>query len=53
MGYVLVAFGALNIESHCAWAVPATFTAAEKDNQFPCHEKGDNCEPFEVSPVVV
>merc|ERR1711862_165099 len=38
MGYVRVAFGALNVEDGCAWAVPGEFTAAEKNNQFHCHE---------------
>merc|ERR1719150_465629 len=43
MGYVKVAFGALLIEQQCAWAVPDTFTSAEKHNQVHCHEGGDNC----------
>jgi cathepsin X len=43
MGYVRVGFGALHVESSCSWAVPGEFTAAEKNNQFHCHEGGDNC----------
>merc|ERR1712070_489245 len=43
MGYVRVAFGALNVEDQCAWAEVKDFTAAEKDNQVHCHEGGDNC----------
>merc|ERR1719428_2385734 len=43
MGYVRVGFGALNVESQCSWAVVGDYTAAEKHNQFPCHEGGDNC----------
>jgi len=43
MGYVNVAFGALNIEEQRAWAVPDVYTAIEKDNQKHCHEGGDNC----------
>ena len=44
MGYVRVAFGSLNIESECAWAVLGDFTAPEKNNQVHCHEGGDNCQ---------
>merc|ERR1712217_370568 len=44
MGYVRVAFGALNIETQCSWAVPGEFTAPEKQNQVHCHEGGDNCQ---------
>jgi cathepsin X len=43
MGFVRVAEGALLLEDQCSWAVPKTFTAAELDNQVPCHEGGDNC----------
>ena len=43
MGYVRLASGALNIEDQCSWAVPGSFTAAEFNNQFHCHEGGDNC----------
>lgn len=45
MGYVRVAKGALSLEEQCSWAVPGTFTAPEFNNQFPCHEGGDNCRP--------
>jgi len=45
MGYVRVAFGALQVESQCAWAVVKDFTAPEKNNQVHCHEGGDNCKP--------
>jgi len=44
MGYVRVAFGALQVESQCSWAVPGSYTAIEKDNQVHCHEGGDNCK---------
>ena len=43
MGFVRVAFGSLNVEDECAWAVPGDFTAPEKNNQVHCHEGGDNC----------
>lgn len=44
-GYARVKFGALNIESNCAWAIPKEYTAPEKHNQFPCYEDGSNCKP--------
>jgi len=44
MGYVRVAKGALMVEDQCSWAVPAAFTAPEKNNQVHCHEGGDNCK---------
>jgi len=44
MGYVRVGFGALNVESQCSFAVVGDYTAPEKNNQFPCHEGGDNCQ---------
>jgi len=45
MSYVRVAFGALNVESHCAAAEVLDYTAAEKNNQpAHCHEGGDNCQ---------
>jgi cathepsin X len=44
MGYVRVAEGALNLEEQCSWAVLGDYTAPEKDNQFHCHEGGDNCK---------
>ena len=43
MGYVRVAFGALDVEEQFSWAVPKTFTAPEFNNQVHCHESGDNC----------
>jgi cathepsin X len=43
MGYVRVAFGALNLEEQCSWAVLGDFTANERNNQVHCHEGGDNC----------
>jgi len=42
-GYFRVAEGALNIEEQCSWAVVGEYTAPELNNQFPCHEGGDNC----------
>ena len=39
MGHVRVAFGALDVESQCAWAMVQSNTAAELNN----HEGGDNC----------
>lgn len=39
MGYVRVAFGALSVESDCAWATVKDFT----DPNFPCYEDGSNC----------
>jgi cathepsin X len=41
MGYIYVEKGnnALQLESMCAWAVPATFTT----KNFPCNEDGQNC----------
>merc|ERR1712084_70486 len=44
MGYVPVAFGALNLEDQCSWAVVKHFTASELKNQVRCHEGGDNCK---------
>lgn len=44
MGYVRVAFGSLNVEGQCSWAVLEDYTASEKANQKPCHEGGDNCD---------
>jgi len=43
-GYARVKFGAINIESSCAWAVPKDYTAPEKHNQYPCFEDGSNCK---------
>jgi len=42
-GYVRVAFGSLGM-TNCNWAVVDDYTAPEKNNQFPCHEGGDNCK---------
>jgi len=53
MGYVRVGFGGLNVESGCAWAVPGAFTAPEFNNQFHCHEGGDNCNGEVGAPVEV
>jgi len=47
MGYVRVAYGSLEVESQCAWAIPDTFTSLEAHNQVHCHEGGDNCQPTE------
>jgi cathepsin X len=52
MGYVRVGKGQLMVEEQCSWAVPAMFTAAEKQNQKHCHEGGDNCKPQSVGLVV-
>jgi cathepsin X len=53
MGYVKVAFGALQIEQQCSWAKPGSFTALEFDNQVHCHEGGDNCKAEKPQPKVV
>lgn len=45
-GYVRVKFGALGLETECAWAVPLDYTAPEKKNQFQCFEDGSNCQAF-------
>ncbi|CAE7254309.1 PEPKR2 [Symbiodinium sp. CCMP2592] len=37
----------------CSWAVPASFTAAEKNNQVHCHEGGDNCKAKGAKQIVV
>lgn len=50
-GYARVKFGAINIESSCAWAVPKDYTAPEKNNQFPCVEDGTNCKTSETMTV--
>lgn len=50
-GYARVKFGAINIESSCAWAVPKDYTAPEKNNQFPCVEDGKNCKTSETITV--
>merc|ERR1711862_367017 len=51
MGYVKVAFGALQVEQQCSWAVPGAYT--EKDTQVHCHEGGDNCKASEPSAIRV
>eukprot|EP00929_Paragymnodinium_shiwhaense_P022945 TRINITY_DN144_c0_g1_i17.p1 TRINITY_DN144_c0_g1~~TRINITY_DN144_c0_g1_i17.p1 ORF type:complete len:392 (-),score=101.88 TRINITY_DN144_c0_g1_i17:268-1443(-) len=53
MGYVRVAAGALHVEDQCSWAVPKTFTAAEKNNQVHCHEGGDNCKAKEQQDKII
>jgi len=53
MGYFRVAKGALLLEDQCSWAVPASFTAAEKNNQVHCHEGGDNCKAKGAEQIVV
>jgi len=50
-GYLRVKFGAINIESRCAWAVVKDYTAPEKNNQFPCYEDGSNCKTSETITV--
>lgn len=50
-GYAKVKFGAINIESSCAWAIPKDYTAPEKHNQFPCVEDGSNCKSSNVFTV--
>eukprot|EP00450_Noctiluca_scintillans_P000614 CAMPEP_0194480986 /NCGR_PEP_ID=MMETSP0253-20130528/3610_1 /TAXON_ID=2966 /ORGANISM="Noctiluca scintillans" /LENGTH=352 /DNA_ID=CAMNT_0039320439 /DNA_START=60 /DNA_END=1118 /DNA_ORIENTATION=+ len=51
MGYVRVAFGALDVESQCSWAVVQSYTAAELNNQIHCHEGGDNCGGSSPAPA--
>jgi len=43
MGYIRVKFGALLVESQCAWATLSDYTAPEKNNQVHCYEGGENC----------
>lgn len=45
MGYIRVEKGnnALKLEESCSWATVQDYTAAEKGNQFPCFEGGENC----------
>merc|ERR1711966_485127 len=47
MGYIRVEKGnnALQLETQCAWAVPASFTHGDLDesNNFRCYEDGTNC----------
>jgi cathepsin X len=44
MGYIRVKFGALQLESQCAWATLKAFTAPENNNQVHCYEGGENCQ---------
>jgi cathepsin X len=44
MGFIRVAFGTLLLETGCAWATVAGFTAKENDNQVHCYEGGENCQ---------
>jgi len=53
MGYVRVAFGALQVESECAWATVKDFTAPERNNQVHCHEGGDNCAATPAKSTIV
>jgi len=53
MGFVRVAFGALQIEEMCSWAVPGGYVAAELSNQVHCHEGGDNCAAKEAPKSIV
>lgn len=46
-GFVRVKFGALGL-NECSWATVKDYTAPEKDNQFHCHEGGDNCKVKDV-----
>lgn len=43
-GYVYVKSGALALQQGCSWAVPADFSAPEKDNDIHCYEGGENCQ---------
>merc|ERR1711998_550192 len=42
-GYVRVKAGSLGM-TRCNWATIGDYTAPEKNNQFPCHEDGNNCK---------
>merc|ERR1711865_713182 len=42
-GVVRVKSGGLALERSCAWAVPAEYTAPERDNDVHCFEDGSNC----------
>jgi cathepsin X len=45
MGFFRVIRGsnAFMLEDDCAWAVPGPFTGDDENQNFPCHENGDNC----------
>jgi len=43
-GFFRVRSGALALERSCAWAVPAEYTAPEKNNGMHCFENGSNCD---------
>ena len=54
MGYGRVAFGALNLQRQCSWAVPSMYTASELANQIHCYEDGSACvdnDGIEVLPT--
>jgi len=51
-GYVRVKFGALGLNG-CSWATVNDYTAPEKDNQFHCHEGGDNCKAAADEDIVI
>lgn len=40
---LLSRFGALSIESGCAWGTIKSYTAKELGNQVHCYEDGSNC----------
>jgi cathepsin X len=42
-GFFYAKFGALNLGSYCAWAVPGVFSAPENHDGYNCHEDGGNC----------
>merc|ERR1711957_477832 len=42
-GYFRVKFGGLGM-TRCNWATIEDYTAPEKNNQFHCHEAGENCK---------
>lgn len=42
-GYFNVAWGSLGM-TRCNWATLGEYTAPEKNNQFHCHEAGENCK---------
>jgi len=48
MGFFRAAFGSLQLEEQCAWAIPKAFTEAN----FPCYEDGTNCKASAKQVVV-